>query len=31
MAADGHAFSVSDNGVWLTDAVDPRYLRRRGG
>jgi putative RNA 2'-phosphotransferase len=27
MATDGHAFSRSDNGVWLTDAVPPRYLR----
>ncbi|GAA2742412.1 RNA 2'-phosphotransferase [Kitasatospora cinereorecta] len=28
MAADGHEFRVSANGVWLTDAVPPRYLRR---
>ena len=28
MAADGHSFYVSANGVWLTDAVPPRYLRR---
>jgi putative RNA 2'-phosphotransferase len=27
MAADGHLFRVSANGVWLTDAVPPRYLR----
>ncbi|GAA5014075.1 RNA 2'-phosphotransferase [Kitasatospora paranensis] len=27
MAADGHEFRVSANGVWLTDAVPPRYLR----
>lgn len=26
MAADGHLFYQSDNGVWLTDAVAPRYL-----
>jgi putative RNA 2'-phosphotransferase len=26
MAADGHAFYLSDNGVWLTNAVAPRYL-----
>jgi putative RNA 2'-phosphotransferase len=26
MAADGHVFYVSDNGVWLTDAVPPDYL-----
>ena len=26
MAADGHVFYVSDNGVWLTDAVPPTYL-----
>jgi putative RNA 2'-phosphotransferase len=23
----GHAFFVSANGVWLTDAVPPQYLR----
>jgi putative RNA 2'-phosphotransferase len=28
MAADGHAFYRSANGVWLTDAVPPGYLRR---
>jgi putative RNA 2'-phosphotransferase len=27
MAADGHAFTRSDNGVWLVGAVPPRYLR----
>ncbi|MBO2459695.1 RNA 2'-phosphotransferase [Actinomadura violacea] len=27
MAADGHAFRVSANGVWLADAVPPEYLR----
>ncbi|MFJ3790918.1 RNA 2'-phosphotransferase [Kitasatospora sp. NPDC090091] len=26
MAAAGHAFRVSANGVWLTDAVPPEYL-----
>jgi putative RNA 2'-phosphotransferase len=26
MAADGHRFLVSANGVWLVDAVPPRYL-----
>jgi putative RNA 2'-phosphotransferase len=26
MAADGHAFYVTDNGVWLTDTVPPDYL-----
>ena len=29
MAADGHRFFVSDNGVWLTDAVPPGYLTAR--
>ncbi|MFD7643816.1 RNA 2'-phosphotransferase [Kitasatospora sp. NPDC059795] len=28
MAADGHEFRVSANGVWLTDAVPVQYLRR---
>ena len=28
MAADGHDFFVTANGVWLTDAVPARYLRR---
>jgi putative RNA 2'-phosphotransferase len=27
LAADGHTFRVSDNGVWLTDRVPPRWLR----
>jgi putative RNA 2'-phosphotransferase len=27
MAADGHAFRVSANGVWLAEAVPPEYLR----
>ena len=27
MAQDGHAFYLSDNGVWLTDAVPASYLR----
>ncbi len=27
MARDGHVFYRSDNGVWLTDAVPPAYLR----
>jgi putative RNA 2'-phosphotransferase len=26
MAADGHAFFVTANGVWLTESVPPRYL-----
>jgi putative RNA 2'-phosphotransferase len=26
MAADGHEFQVSANGVWLTAAVPPAYL-----
>lgn len=26
MAADGHRFRVSANGVWLTDTVPPQYL-----
>ena len=29
MAADGHRFRVSANGVWLTDAVPPQYLGTR--
>lgn len=29
MHADGHAFSVSENGVWLVAAVPPGYLRQR--
>ncbi|MFD7989366.1 RNA 2'-phosphotransferase [Kitasatospora indigofera] len=31
MAAAGHEFRVSANGVWLTDAVAPRYLSRPAG
>lgn len=31
LAADGHEFRVSDNGVWLTDLVPPRWLRRWEG
>jgi putative RNA 2'-phosphotransferase len=27
MSADGHAFFCSENGVWLVDAVAPRYLQ----
>ncbi|MGX1669991.1 RNA 2'-phosphotransferase [Streptomyces sp. NPDC055400] len=27
MHRDGHTFRVSANGVWLTEAVPPRYLR----
>ncbi|MGW7263107.1 RNA 2'-phosphotransferase [Streptomyces sp. NPDC054842] len=27
MHRDGHVFHVSENGVWLTTAVPPRYLR----
>ena len=27
MAADGHVFLRSANGVWLVDAVPPAYLR----
>ncbi|MFD0686592.1 RNA 2'-phosphotransferase [Actinomadura fibrosa] len=26
MAADGHEFRLSENGVWLVDAVPPEYL-----
>ncbi len=29
MAAAGHVFFVSANGVWLTDSVPPGYLGRR--
>ncbi|MFB7664757.1 RNA 2'-phosphotransferase [Kitasatospora sp. NPDC056138] len=29
MAAAGHLFRVSANGVWLTDAVPPGYLSRQ--
>ena len=28
MAADGHVFYCSDNGVWLTDAVPVSYLAK---
>jgi putative RNA 2'-phosphotransferase len=28
MHADGHVFYCAANGVWLVDAVPPRYLRR---
>jgi putative RNA 2'-phosphotransferase len=31
MAAGGHGFARSDNGVWLVDAVPPRYLAVDGG
>jgi len=27
MAAAGHRFHRADNGVWLTDAVPPAFLR----
>ena len=30
MAADGHVFHVSANGVWLADAVPPAYLLTTG-
>ncbi|MCX4915759.1 RNA 2'-phosphotransferase [Streptomyces sp. NBC_00687] len=30
MRRDGHVFHVSANGVWLTEAVPPRYLRFPG-
>ncbi|MGV9756272.1 RNA 2'-phosphotransferase [Streptomyces tricolor] len=30
MHRDGHVFHVSANGVWLTSAVPPRYLRFPG-
>jgi putative RNA 2'-phosphotransferase len=30
MAADGHEFRLSANGVWLVDAVPPEYLIFRG-
>jgi len=29
MAAAGHVFHRSDNGVWLVDAVPPRFLQTR--
>jgi putative RNA 2'-phosphotransferase len=28
MAADGFKFRVSDNGIWLTDHVPPKYIRK---
>jgi len=28
MAAEGHIFRLSGNGVWLTDHVPPRYIER---
>ncbi|NEA48137.1 RNA 2'-phosphotransferase [Streptomyces sp. SID10815] len=31
MHRDGHVFQVSANGVWLTKAVPPRYLRFPSG
>jgi putative RNA 2'-phosphotransferase len=31
MAAAGHEFRLSANGVWLTDAVAPQYLARPAG
>ncbi|KQQ89061.1 RNA 2'-phosphotransferase [Massilia sp. Leaf139] len=31
MAADGFVFYLADNGVWLTEAVPPRYLSRSTG
>ena len=31
MAAAGHEFRISANGVWLTDAVAPQYLSRPVG
>ncbi|MFH9012934.1 RNA 2'-phosphotransferase [Streptomyces sp. NPDC017943] len=30
MHRDGHVFQVSENGVWLTEAVPPEYLRFPG-
>jgi len=30
MAVDGHLFTLSANGVWLTDAVPARYLQVSG-
>jgi putative RNA 2'-phosphotransferase len=30
MHRDGHVFRISANGVWLTEAEPPRYLRFRG-
>lgn len=31
MAANGHVFRLSGNGVWLTDHVPPRYIERSEG
>lgn len=31
MHRDGHAFFISDNGVWLTERVPPRYIRWPAG
>lgn len=31
MERDGHKFYVSDNGVWLTESVPPKYISRVGG
>ena len=31
MAADGHSFRLSGNGVWLTDSVPPSYIDRIDG
>jgi len=31
MAADGHIFRLSGNGVWLTDHVPPAYIARPDG
>jgi putative RNA 2'-phosphotransferase len=31
MVADGATFTRSDNGLWLVDAVPPRFLRVLGG
>ena len=28
MAAAGNVFYLTGNGVWLTDSVEPRYIRR---
>lgn len=28
MAADGHVFRISENGIWLTDHVPPGYIER---
>jgi putative RNA 2'-phosphotransferase len=30
MATDGYTFRVTANGVWLTDHVPPKYLRKEG-